>query len=208
MTLTNLFSILKGGPRSGFHGHAGRLGKRGGSSSGRVWSGGTVEYDGPKLSKLQVGALGEKLAMRVLSEKFETEFTTLNIGVNNSPLDAGGDHMALEIKTGLASNSSTAQQWRSTLGEPGKAEKVLIAQMTSDEKKEYNAYKQQKVLDRKQQMLNELSKEAGAEIKGFMVGIILSPDGLKGDAYLIPGFHSRINWSQLKDEQFLGTYDT
>lgn len=33
MSLNGLFSILKGGPKSGNRGHAGRLGKRGGSAS-------------------------------------------------------------------------------------------------------------------------------------------------------------------------------
>lgn len=34
MTLNSLFEVLKGGPRSGNRGHAGRLGKRGGSAPG------------------------------------------------------------------------------------------------------------------------------------------------------------------------------
>lgn len=208
MSLVSLFTILKGGPRSGNFGHSGRPGKHGGSSPGRVWSGGVVEYDGPRLSKLEVGEIGEKLAARILSEKFGTEFTTLNVGVNNSPIDLAGDHLAIECKTGLSSNRADAQQFRATIGEPGKAEKALIAQMTPEEKLAHNAYKRQRILERKHALLEELSKESGEEIKGSTVAIILSPDGKKGDAYLIPGFHLRIGWSKLRDEEFLGTYDT
>lgn len=208
MPLSSLFSKLKGGPKSGNFGHQGRQGKRGGSGPGRVWSGGVTEYDGPKLSKLEVGAIGEALAMKVLSEKFGTEFTTLNVGINNSPIDLAGDHRAVEVKTGLSSNRADAQQFRATIGEPGKAEKALIAQMTPDEKLAHNAYKRQRILERKHALLEELSRESGEEIKGSTVAIILSPDGKKGDAYLISGFHSRIGWSKLRDEEFLGTYDT
>jgi hypothetical protein len=51
------------------------------------------------------------------------KFDTVNVGVNNAPIDVAGDHMAVEVKTGLASNGVKSQHWRATIGQPGKAEK-------------------------------------------------------------------------------------
>lgn len=50
MSLSKLFNSLKGGPNSGFRGHAGRIGKRGGSSS--TFSPITHELVNEALSKL------------------------------------------------------------------------------------------------------------------------------------------------------------
>lgn len=208
---------LKGGAGSGNFNHAGVPGKVGGSAPGgghgsasnRVWEGKQHAQAESKLSKLEVGHAGEKLAMQVLSEKMGVPFGTLNVGVNNAPIDVGGDHTAVEVKTGLATNGSTAQHWRATIGQPGKAEAELISQMSSEEKRQHNAYKYEQIMKRKNDMLAELTKQAGGEeVKPLTVGIILSADGKRGDVYMIPGFHLRLPWKDYAtDEYYAGSYD-
>lgn len=181
---------------------------RGGGATPKVWDGNPVSWKGKKLTKLQVGEIGENLAMRVLSEEMGVEFRTLNEGVNNAPIDVGGDHTAVEVKTGLASNGKSAQQWRATIGQPGKAETAALKQMTKEEKRAHNQYKQQKILERKQNMLDEMSQIAGAPVKGVTVGIILHPDGTKGDVYKFDGFHLRIPWKKAGElGEFMGTFN-
>lgn len=212
MSLATLNYVLKGGPGSGHHGHSGRPGKRGGSGPGtggaKVWTGEQVAADGKKISKLQAGEAGEQLAMRVLSEQTGTDFSTLNVNVNNAPIDVMGDHLAVEVKTGLASNGKSAQHWRATIGQPGKAETELIKKMTKEEKRAHHDFKRQKILERKQAMLDKISKETGETVKGATVGVILSPDGKRGDVYLVPGFHQRLPWKDYAtDEYHIGSYD-
>ncbi len=173
----------------------------------RVWTGSQV--DGvTKVSKLEAGSRGEKIAAKVLSQEFDAEFTTLNVGVSNAPLDLAGDHMAAEVKTGLATNSSTAQRWRATIGQPGKHESALLKKMSTEEKFNWNQRKSQLILKRKSEFLKKLSKEAGRKMKPMTVGVILSPDGKRGDVFFIPGFHLSLMWSQYATEQYyVGTFN-
>lgn len=207
---------FKGGPGSGHFGHSGRPGQVGGSStsrysisktSGRVWTGEQHEAT-TKLTKLEKGEIGEQVAMRALEDRFGVNFSTLNVGVNNAPIDVGGDHMAVEVKASQASGDVTSQYWRATIGQPGKAESALFKQMTREEKIAYNKIKYDKILERKNSMLAQMSEMAGAEVKPYMVGVIISGDGKKADAFLIPGFHIRVGWKQnATDDNYLGTYE-
>jgi len=202
---------FKGGPGSGHHGHLGRPGKIGGSlpaDGQRVWQGERQEPTRKRLSKLEVGERGEALAARVLSEIYDAEFISLNEGINNAPLDMGGDHRAVEVKTGLVTNTSTALHWRATIGQPGKAETELIRSMTREQKREHNLYKQQQIMKRKYDMLSGMSELVGAKVEPITIGIILSEDGSRGDVYEIPGFHLRLTWKDYAtDEYYVGTYD-
>lgn len=192
--------------------HAGKRGK--GEISGgkvppdqRVWQG-KRQPAGQKLSKLQTGEIGEKMTMKALSDHVGVPFETLNVGINNAPIDVVGDHRAIEVKTGLTTNSSTAQRWRATIGEPGKAEKVLLKKMPPTEKRAHNDRKRQAILERKSSMLSELSKEAGVPIRGQMVGVIMTPDGKRGDVFLVDGFHLAQSWKQAATEaNYIGTYE-
>lgn len=217
MSYLSLIIALKGGSGSGNFGHAGIPGKVGGSApgSGRVWQGAQHEVTASTLSgeaaghaRLNTGQVGEKLAMRVLSEKFGTPFETLNVGINNAPIDVGGDHTAVEVKTGMATNGPTAQHWRAMISKPSKKELELIAKMTKEEKREYNRYKDQQTLQRKNDMLQKLTEIAGNEVKPLTVGVILSADGKRGDMFIIPGFHTRLPWKDYATEEyFAGSYD-
>jgi len=211
----------KGGPGSGHHGHGGLKGVHGGSSDsgkgtskapakpkGRVWTGTQQEKAKKRLSKLATGELGERLAMKAAEEKIGAPFATFNTDINNSPIDIAGDHHAIEVKTGLASNGKSAQHWRATIGEPGKAEKELLKQMDSKQKRAHNTWKRQEILKRKNDAVKEMSRIAGEEIKGATIGLILSPDGSRADVYLIPGFHQRMAWNKYAtDKYYVGTYD-
>lgn len=208
MSFKSIIIALKGGTGSGNFGHEGRPGKIGGSASARVWTGTQQEAGDVKLSKLDVGAAGEQLAMRVLSEQYGVPFKTLNVGINNAPIDVGGDHTAVEVKTGMSTNGPTAQHWRATIGQPGKAETELLKKMSAEDKRALNQYKYEQIMKRKNDMLAELTQIAGSEVKPVTVGVILSPDGKRGDVYIIPGFHLRLPWKDYAtDEYHAGTYD-
>lgn len=208
MSYKSIITALKGGAGSGNFGHSGRPGHIGGSASARVWAGVQQEAGNVKLSKLDAGAAGEQLAMRVLSEQYGVPFKTLNVGINNAPIDVGGDHTAVEVKTGMATNGPSAQHWRATIGQPGKAETELLKSMSVEDKRALNQYKYEQIMRRKNDMLAELTKIAGSEVKPITVGVILSPDGKRGDVYIIPGFHLRLPWKDYAtDEYHAGTYD-
>lgn len=212
--------FIKGGPESGHHGHAGLPGVHGGSrpsgaakapvkvKKGKVWAGEQQPKAEKKLSKLSTGTAGETIAMEALEAKIGAPFSTLNKGINNAPIDVAGNHTAVEVKTGLASNGKTAQHWRATIGQPGKEETALLKQMSSKEKREHNTWKRAKILERKYDALKEMEKMAGAKINAATVGIILSSDGKRGDVFFIPGFHQRLTWKKYAIEKYyIGTYD-
>jgi len=194
--------------------HAGRARGSGDITGGpvppaqRVWQGDAHARSAERPSKLQTGEIGERLAMHVLAERHGQPFNTLNEGLNNAPIDVAGDHRAVEVKTGLASNGKSAQQWRATIGQPGKVETELLKQMTSGQKKVHNTRKAKAILDRKNKMLKELSEAAGAPVKGQTAGVILSPDGKRGDVFLMEGFHLRQSWAAAAtEENYVGTYE-
>lgn len=205
---------FKGGKGSGNFGHSGRPGKVGGSSSSnrlpsdqRVWQGEQSNFP-RQLTNKQTGAIGEHLAAKALEDQYGVPFSTLNLGKNNAPIDLAGDHTAVEVKAGPASNGRTAQHWRATSSTPGKKEQALLAKMTKEEKRAHHDYKRQQVLERKYKMLDEMSKMAGQEVKPMTVAVILTPDGGRGDVFMVPGFHQRLPWSEYAtDQYYVGTYD-
>lgn len=190
---------LAGKHRQQAHAHK----SSGSKSTKRVWDGQPVEWAGEKPSKLEVGEAGERLAIRLLSKLNGTSFIALSEGLNNAPIDIGGDRQAVEVKTGLASNGRTAQHWRATIGQPGKEETELIRQMSSEDKKAHHAYKQKQIMARKHAMLAEMSKIAGGKVKPVTIGIIMHPNMKRADVYKFDGFHQRIPW---KDAESMGEY--
>src|SRR5208282_2909720 len=77
-----------------------------------------------RLSKLETGEIGEKIALQfVKSQLGLPDAQALHAQASiNLPADLIADHELFEIKTGLVSNGSGAQQWRATIGQPGKQE--------------------------------------------------------------------------------------
>lgn len=172
----------------------------------RVWQG--SQHTGQtKLSKLQTGALGEKIAMESLEAISRIDYGTLNVGLNNAPVDAAGDHEAIEIKTGIATNTPAAQQFRATIGQPGKEESARLLHMSAEEKRMYNQHKSQQILKRKSAMLGKMSRLAGQKVTPYTVAVILSPDGKRGDVFKVPGFHLRLGWNDsIVKDNYIGTY--
>ena len=230
-----LDALVKGGPGSGFHRHKGRLGHRGGSMDDgienddddetdddretddedkpthkpakRVWTG--QQHEGPAtLSKLETGALGEAAVMDVMSQIYGVPFGPVNVGMNNAPFDVMGGNQAIEVKAGLATNGKTAQQWRATIGQPGKSETALLAMMDKDAKRTHNEWKMKAILDRKHAMLKKLSEKTGQKMQPKTVALIMAGDGSAADMFSFDGFHLRLPWNKHAiDDHFLGTYD-
>lgn len=216
----------KGGRGSGNYGHMGRPGHVGGSGGGttvslgsdmsryklppekRVWQGSSHAQGTGGLSKLETGARGEALAMQVLGEAFGEEFQTVNVGINNAPVDIAGAGFAVEVKTGMASNSPSAQHWRATIGQPGKKEAELLKQMTSEQKRAHNQYKEQEIVRRKRDMVEYMSKTVGYDVSPLTVGIIMESSGNRADVFVFEGFHLRVPWKQgATEENYVGTFE-
>ena len=171
----------------------------------KVWTG--KQAPKSRLSKLDTGTIGEKLARKALSRHFGKGFEALNIEKPNAAVDMGNKIIAVEIKTGLSSNSKSAQHWRSTIGEPGNTEKGLLSGMSDGVKDSHNRRKDKKILERKRNLINRMSSRDSRRVKSYTVGIILSPGGSRGDVFLIPGFHLRLGWNKYAtDEYYIGTY--
>jgi len=222
-------AALKGGLGSGNHGHVGRPGERGGSLpigvtiagtsvditlkvpkpiDVKVWNG-EPEQAESTLSKLQTGAIGEQLVMSLLTDQHGVPFGTVNQGVNNAPFDVAGNGYAVEVKTGMATNGKSAMHWRATIGQPGKAEQEALKQMSAEQKREHNKWKESEILKRKHALLERMSTEAGKEIQPLTIGIILSADGKRADVYRFDGFHLRLPWNKYAtDDYYVGSYET
>lgn len=228
-TAEALSEAIKGGDGSGNFGHRGRAGERGGSLPKGVTAAGTavdITLKAPKpidakvwngepeqaestLSKLQTGAIGEQLVMSLLTDQHGVPFGTVNQGVNNAPFDVAGNGYAVEVKTGMATNGKSAMHWRATIGQPGKAEQEALKQMSAEQKREHNKWKESEILKRKHALLDRMSTEAGKEIHPLTIGIILSADGKRADVYRFDGFHLRLPWGKYAtDDYYVGSYET
>lgn len=173
----------------------------------RVWQGKSHPMPEQKPSKLATGAFGERVASQVLSALKKAPFGSLNVTANNIAIDVIGDHLAVEVKTGLATNGLKAQQWRATIGEPGETEKALIKQMSPEEKRRANQFKEAKILERKREKLKTLSEMAGGRVEGKTVCLIVAPDLKAADVFIVDGFHLRLGWNKFAtDEYYLGTF--
>lgn len=174
-------------------------------NKGKVWTG--EQAPKSKLSKLDTGVLGEKIAKKALTRHFGKAFEFLNEGKANAAADIGNKTIVVEIKTGVSSNNKTAQHWRSTIGEPGKAEKVQLVGMSDGAKNRHNQAKDKEILKRKRNLLSRTRSRDSSSVKSYTVGIILSPGGSRGDVFLIPGFHLRLGWNKYAtNEYYIGTY--
>lgn len=160
-----------------------------------------------RLSKQQVGMLGERVVVSWLRQSGFTDADTLNIDRNNFPVDLVHDHEVVEVKTGLISNGTDAQKWRMTIGEPGVREKSWLARASARTKAVWNEQKQRLIRRRKTRALAELSQAVGRKLKGKTVGVILDPDRRLADIYVFAGFHDRIRWrSPEARKAYAGTF--
>ena len=205
--------VMKGGPGSGYHDHAGRPGEVGGSApddtaapadtpeTTPAWTGETHEAD-PGLTKLDTGAIGEELVKDVIGEFLGVPLDTVNVNVNNAPFDLAGDGIAIEVKAGLASNRTDAQKWRATIGQPGIKERELLKGMTKEEKLVHNAAKRAAILQRKHDLLSKMSLESNKPVRPYTAGVIISGDGKKADVFLVEDFHLVLRWNKYATDNY------
>jgi broad specificity phosphatase PhoE/2'-5' RNA ligase len=160
-----------------------------------------------KLSKLETGKTAEEAVLAHFHQQGLTDARPLNEKHTNFPIDLVQDHQAIEVKGGLVSNSKAAQQWRATIGQPGKTETAWLKQAGKEEKAAWNDRKSQEILKRKADAVKELSKEHGVKFKGYTMTSIINPDTKTIDLYKFEGFHLRIPWnSPSAKAAYVGTF--
>ena len=179
-------------------------------TNSRAFKGESIELK-TKLSKQESGAIGESAVIAWLKKqpKFKDAGHAMHEGHNAShfPVDVKADHHVFEVKTGLASNSKGAQQWRITVGEPGQAEKEKLSKMSEEKRAKYMAKKLAACANRKKNMLRILSEKAGKKITAKTVTTILNPDTQTVDIYQFDGFHQRIAWNSPEAKKaYVGSY--
>jgi len=190
----NKNALLKYNP---FHDERGRF-----ASSRAFFTGEPVNNPAP-LSKAETGRLGEQAAMLYLGESAQT----LNVNRNNYPVDVVSHDRVVEVKTGLSTNPKASQQWRATIGQPGKKESEWLKTATLAEKKAWNDRKRQAILDRKQKAVDEVQKLMGRKLKPTTLGVIIDPHEMTAHVYEFDGFHLRIGWSDPKvKDAYRGSY--
>jgi hypothetical protein len=147
------------------------------------------------LSKLETGALGEELAVRYLKGLGFKDARTLNVHRNNFPVDLVEDHRVYEVKAGLAGVSRSAQQWRATIGQPGKKERAWLDRASAAAKLRWNDRKRQLIITRKQRAVTEVSKKLGHRVNGATLALIIDHKRKIVDVHVFDGFHLRVGWT-------------
>jgi len=172
----------------------------------RAFSGESVELK-EHPSKQEVGALGEKIIIAHLKAQGLSDARPLNEAKANYAVDLVQDHGAIEVKTGLASNGKSAQQWRATIGQPGKAETEWLKKASPEDKAAWNEKKAKDIMDRKNAAVADLSKKLGRPVKSWTMTSIINPDTRTADIYKFEGFHARIAWNSPEAKKaYVGSY--
>lgn len=151
--------------------------------------------DTKSLSKQETGKLGESIILAHLQSQGMKDARPLNAKVNNFPVDAIEDHGVIEIKTGLSSNGASAQQWRATIGQPGKEETAWLKTAGAEEKRAWNDRKAAEIIARKEAAVKTISSDLGRPVHGSTMTAIINPSTKTADLYRFEGFHSRISWN-------------
>ena len=159
-----------------------------------------------KMSKLEVGAIGEKLVTEWLKMEGKRDARSLNVKVNNFPVDLIQNHHVIEVKAGLISNQKGTQHWRATIGQPGKKETEWLKTASKEKKAAWNAKKQQQIIDRKNAAVQKIGQDLGKKVKGYTYTVILNPDTKRADLFRFEGFHSSIRWNSPQAKSgYIGT---
>jgi hypothetical protein len=150
---------------------------------------------GGTLSKQETGQLGEQLAVRYLKGLGFRDARVAETARNNFAVDLVEDHHAYEIKAGLAGVSRSAQQWRATIGQPGKQESAWLARASAAAKLRWNDRKRALILARKQAAVQELARRTGRAVEGRTMALIIDHRRRIVDVHVFDGFHLRIGWN-------------
>jgi hypothetical protein len=160
----------------------------------RAFSGQFTPLKNP-INKQAAGKIGEQILVSYLRGAGRKDARPMNTRTNNFPIDLIEDHEVIEAKTGQSGNSTAAQQWRLTIGEPGVKEKAALAKMSDSAKAKWNAKKQAKIHERKEAIVQKLEAETGKPIKRTTMTVILNPDTKTADIYKFDGWHDRVGWN-------------
>ncbi len=155
---------------------------------------GQSEPKSGKISKAETGYLAEQIVLDYLHSQGFKDARTLNRMRNNFPLDFIHDHEVIEVKGGLLSNTPRAQQWRLTIGQPGKDESQWLSGAVAEHKAEWNGDKRSAIVQRKRAVLAEVNAVARRKFKVRTITAIIDARGQKADLYSFNGLHERIGW--------------
>jgi hypothetical protein len=147
------------------------------------------------LDKAQTGELGQAILMAYLGHAHGVESVPFNERDPHSPMDFRVGDVVVEAKAGLVSNSRDAQRWRVTLGEPGPAEKRMIAAMNPSERAAWNARKGEDAIARKRRALDDASEAVGRSLSMRTMTAIIDPDREIADIFEFDDVHPRIGWN-------------
>lgn len=165
------------------------------STTKRAFNGSPFETE-TKLSKLEVGTLGERIAIAYFQQQEgRADARPADQGHNNYAVDIYNDHQGVEVKAGQVSNGTTAQHWRVTIGEPSAKDKAWLKKATPEQKKAHNQAIAKLALQRKQAALTKLATSLGKPVKGFTLTSIINPDTRTADVYKFKGFHLYLRWN-------------
>jgi hypothetical protein len=148
-----------------------------------------------KLSKSDTGKLGESIAVEWLKSQGFKDARVMNLDRNNFPVDLIQDHEVYEVKAGLISNGKDAQKWRLTIGEPGKKEKEWLKTASPEDKARWNARKAEMIVERKAEVVRELSKRVGTKVRLRTLTMVIDPDTNRADIHVFDGSHPIIRWT-------------
>lgn len=194
----------------------GRFGEGGGSGGGiklaptteRAWTGKQAAGTNP-LSKSEGGKLAETIVLEHLRQTMPDvqPYVESSGGHGNEAVDMVGNHSVIEAKSGPVTNSSGAQRWAVTLGEPSKAEKEQMAGFTKEQLTAYNAMKMDKAMGRKQAVVDKVSQARDIPIQGRTVAVIYDHERKIADVFHFEGFHARIGWNSPQAKAaYVGSY--
>jgi hypothetical protein len=160
------------------------------------------------LSKQDRGKIGENVIIGYLQQhEGMKDARHANTKKNNFAVDIAYDHKLVEGKAGGIGNTKKAQQWRLTIGEPGKKEKAALRGMTAEQKRVHNARKEQAILERKAKAKADAEKILGFKVQPRTMSIILDHDRRVAHLYSFDGYHPRIDWtSDQARKGFVGAF--
>lgn len=161
------------------------------ATTDRAWSG--KQTQSGNISKLETGKLGEKIALEHLRQQYP-DAHMLNEERPNYAIDGIADHAVYEIKAGLSSNGPSAQQWRETEGQPGKAETEWLRTASREDVMAYHQAKQDAIVQRKEVAAQEIGQRIGHDVAPRTIATIINPNTKTVDVYQFEGFHTRIAW--------------
>jgi hypothetical protein len=163
---------------------------------------------GVQPTKRETGKLGEAVMLAWLRQQGGHEAAHhLNHEAENYPVDMVAGPYLIEAKTGLVSNGPSAQHWRATIGQPGKAEADWLRTASPEAKAVHNQKKMTAIMDRKKAALAKISKQVGRKLKPMTLTTILNPETQTADLYQFDGYHHHIRWNSKEAKSgYVGTF--